>query len=95
MKTLHLMISGRVQRVWYRDWMVAEAVARGISGWVRNRADGRVEALVAGEAEAVDALVAACHRGPERARVSGIEVGAPPPESPGLEGPGFVRIADA
>lgn len=73
MKTLRLFISGRVQGVWYRDWMVGEATSRAVAGWVRNRADGRVEALVHGPAEAVDALVVACWSGPERARVEGIE----------------------
>jgi acylphosphatase len=72
-KTLRLFISGRVQGVWYRDWMVGEATARELAGWVRNRTDGRVEALVHGPAEAVDALVAARWRGPERARVEGVE----------------------
>ena len=91
MKTLHLFISGRVQRVWYRDWMTAEATALGVSGWVRNRADGRVEALVSGDAAAVDQLVTLCHGGPERARVSGIEAA---PADPPVAG-GFLRIADA
>ncbi len=91
MKTLHLFISGRVQRVWYRDWMMAEATALGVTGWVRNRADGRVEALVSGEAAAVDQLVAACHTGPQHARVSGIEAAPADPPATG----GFLRIADA
>lgn len=91
MTALRLLISGRVQRVWYRDWMVGEARARGIDGWVRNTADGCVEAVVSGKPDAVEALVAACRVGPERARVSGIEIG--PAEAP--EQPGFERIADA
>jgi acylphosphatase len=72
-KTLRLFISGRVQGVWYRDWMVGEATGRAVTGWVRNRTDGRVEAMVHGPAEAVDSLVEACRRGPERARVEGID----------------------
>ena len=91
MKTCHLLISGRVQRVWYRDWMVAEARARSIDGWVRNTAQGNVEALVSGPSEAVDHLVEACRRGSERARVDGIEIR--PAEPPAQ--PGFSRIADA
>ena len=55
---MHLVISGRVQRVWYRDWMVAEARVLGVSGRVRNRGDGQVEALVSGADDAVDQLVA-------------------------------------
>jgi acylphosphatase len=53
-----LSIAGRVQGVGYRDWLVAEAMAAGLSGWVRNRADGSVEALLAGDAEAVARVVA-------------------------------------
>jgi acylphosphatase len=93
---MHLLISGRVQRVWYRDWMVAQARALGVSGWVRNRGDGQVEALVSGPDDAVDRLIAACHRGPERAKVSGIEAAvAPLPDAMAAGMPAFDRIADA
>ena len=90
MKTLRLFISGRVQGVWYRDWMVAVAGERGVAGWVRNRADGRVEALVHGPAEAVEGLVEACRRGPERARVDDIEAMAD--RAPAPADPGFRRL---
>jgi len=65
-------IEGRVQGVWYRGWTVDEATRRGLRGWVRNRADGSVEALFIGPAEAVSAMVAACRTGPTAARVSGV-----------------------
>ena len=52
-----LVISGRVQGVGYRDWTVATARGLGLDGWVRNRRDGGVEALVAGDAAAISALV--------------------------------------
>lgn len=68
-----LRITGRVQGVAYRDWMVRAARAAGIVGWVRNRADGSVEALVAGSTDAVDALIASCRRGPPMARVDNVE----------------------
>ncbi|MCS6932307.1 MAG: acylphosphatase, partial [Acetobacteraceae bacterium] len=64
-----LAIAGRVQGVGFRDWLVAEATAAGLSGWVRNRTDGTVEALLAGEAEAVARVAEACRRGPPAARV--------------------------
>jgi acylphosphatase len=72
--TLHLRIVGRVQGVGYRDALRREALARGVSGWVRNRRDGSVEALVQGSAEAVDALIAWARRGPPAARVQDVEV---------------------
>ncbi len=73
-KTLHLLIRGRVQGVFYRDSMRREAQALGISGWVRNRSDGTVEAVVHGAPAAVDAIVGWARRGPERARVEGVDI---------------------
>lgn len=67
-----LVVTGRVQGVGYREWTRREASARGLAGWVRNRGDGSVEALVAGEAGAVEALVAAMARGPFFARVDSL-----------------------
>jgi acylphosphatase len=71
--TLHVRINGRVQGVGYRDAMRSEALARGISGWVRNCRDGSVEAVVQGEATAVDALLAWARRGPPAARVAEVQ----------------------
>jgi len=70
---MHLQITGRVQGVWFRGWVVKEARARGLAGWVRNRADGSVEAVFAGPAEAVAAMLEACRAGPPAARVAAIE----------------------
>lgn len=75
MKTLHLVMHGRVQGVWYRDSMRREAERLGVSGWVRNRSDGAVEAMVQGAAAAVDELVRWAHRGPPLAEVAHVEVG--------------------
>ncbi len=72
-KRLRAVISGRVQGVWYRGWTVDEATARGLSGWVRNRRDGTVEAVFEGAPEAVDAMVEACRSGPPAARVVDVE----------------------
>jgi len=72
--TRHLRISGRVQGVGYRDALRSEALARGVSGWVRNRRDGTVEAVLQGEATATDAVIAWARRGPPAARVSGLEI---------------------
>jgi acylphosphatase len=69
---LHLKIHGRVQGVFFRRWVVEEAMRRGIRGWVRNRADGSVEAVFSGEMAAVRAMAKACHKGPPKAEVSGV-----------------------
>ena len=67
-------ITGKVQGVWYRAWTIQEAQARGLKGWVRNCADGSVEALFAGPQAKVDDMIAACHQGPPAARVTGVGV---------------------
>lgn len=82
LKTLSLRIHGRVQGVWYRGWTVEQARALGVTGWVRNRADGTVEALVHGPAEAVDTLVRRCHDGPPAAQVRRVDT-APASEHAG------------
>jgi acylphosphatase len=75
-------IRGKVQGVWYRDWMVEEAARRGLRGWVRNRRDGSVEALFAGEPESIEAMIALCRIGPPLARVDSISSEATAEEPP-------------
>lgn len=70
----HLLISGTVQGVGYRWSCRRAAQGIGVTGWVRNLPDGRVEAVVQGTREQVEKLIAWCYRGPEEARVSGIAV---------------------
>jgi acylphosphatase len=80
-----LVIAGRVQGVGYRVWMVEKAHALGLAGWVRNRPDGTVEALIAGDIAAVEELSRLCRRGPRLAEVSSItEDLADPPEDAGF-----------
>jgi acylphosphatase len=69
----HATIRGRVQGVGYRAFVDHEARSRDLEGWVRNRRDGSVEALFAGPAETVTAMIAACRRGPSSARVEAVQ----------------------
>jgi len=73
-KVVRVRVSGRVQGVWYRGWTVERATLYGLSGWVRNRADGSVEALFAGHPVAVDAMLGECRRGPPAARVREVQI---------------------
>ena len=73
-RTVRLRIEGRVQGVGYRMFVERNAVALGLGGWVRNRRDGGVEAVVSGAAAAVDELIARCHAGPPSSRVDRVEV---------------------
>ena len=75
-RSVAVVIVGRVQGVGYRAWTRGEAAARGLSGHVRNRADGAVEATFTGPAAAVEAMVEACRTGPPGARVEGVEMRA-------------------
>ena len=68
-----IVVRGRVQGVGYRAWTEDTAILNGLDGWVRNRRDGAVEAVFAGSAEAVDAMIDACRRGPESARVEAVD----------------------
>ncbi len=72
--TRRLAIRGRVQGVWFRESMRLEAQRLGVTGWVRNRLDGSVEAVVQGPQGAVDAIIAWARRGPEAAAVKSLEV---------------------
>lgn len=71
--TRHLVITGRVQGVWYRESMRLEAERLGIAGWVRNRRDGAVEAMVHGDETGVEAIIAWAWVGPPSARVDSVE----------------------
>jgi acylphosphatase len=83
-ETLRLRITGKVQGVGYRLWATRTAASLGLRGWVRNRRDGSVEALVTGRPENVAAMVDAAHKGPPGARVA--EVTATPEDEDGSVG---------
>jgi acylphosphatase len=81
MTTSLLRIYGRVHGVGFRAGLAGEAARRGVAGWVRNRRDGSVEALLRGEAGAVEALTAWCRRGPPAAEVERVAVEPAPGEA--------------
>ena len=70
----HSVFRGRVQGVGFRAYVEDEAARIGVEGWVRNRQDGTVEAVFAGDAKAVDDTIAACRKGSYAARVDGIDL---------------------
>jgi acylphosphatase len=77
MITRRLRIRGRVQGVGYRYALLNEAKKRGLTGWVRNRSDGSVEAIVQGAAEPVEALIAWARGGPPASRVEHVHIDLP------------------
>jgi acylphosphatase len=79
-----VVVAGRVQGVFFRDTTRRRAESAGVAGWVSNRADGAVEAVFEGDADAVQELVDFCRRGPSRAEVASVEVTEESPE--GLRG---------
>ncbi len=90
MKTLRLLIHGRVQGVWFRESMRIEAERLKVSGWVRNTPDGTVEAVIQGPVAAIDALIEWTRSGgPPLARVDRVEVS----ETQGQHS-GFVKRTD-
>ncbi|MDB5572376.1 MAG: acylphosphatase [Hyphomicrobiales bacterium] len=74
MRIIRAVITGRVQGVGYRAWTQREAVARDLAGWVRNRQDGSVEAVFAGDPDPVAAMAESLLRGPHGSRVTGVEI---------------------
>lgn len=80
MERRHVLVTGEVQGVFFRDSVRREAARHGVAGWVTNRPDGSVEAVFEGAEPDVAALLAFCRTGPERARVAGVEVTAEAPE---------------
>ncbi len=75
-KAVRLIISGRVQGVWYRGWAVKQANILKLDGWVRNRADGSVESLLVGPENLVDDMIEKCWQGPKLAKVGHIDIQA-------------------
>lgn len=90
-RATRFLIEGRVQGVGYRAWCRGEAERRGLSGFVRNLVDGRVEAVLIGSDEAVDNMLSACRDGPPGAKVVAVALDAI--DAPDIDG--FVILKDA
>jgi acylphosphatase len=73
-QAVHVFVSGMVQGVFYRSWAEDTARELGLSGWVRNLPDGRVEAVFEGQKSRVDRMVGLCRKGPPHAKVDKVEV---------------------
>jgi acylphosphatase len=86
--SVNVRIRGRVQGVWYRGWTVDEAERRGLRGWVRNRRDGSVEAVLCGPAAIIDDMIEAFWEGPPAARVESVDRSQAAP----FTGRGFVTL---
>ncbi len=71
--SVKLVIHGRVQGVWFRESTRKQAVELGVSGWVKNRVDGSVEALIEGPKDSVKKLIDWCHKGPPYAKVDQVD----------------------
>ena len=84
-RTCTARVRGRVQGVGYRESCVHEANALGVTGWVRNRADGSVEAVLQGDADVVERMCAWLRRGPPMARVDDVELAELPSPAPRFE----------
>jgi acylphosphatase len=89
--TLRVRVEGKVQGVGFRAFAVRQALTLNLIGWVRNRADGAMEALVTGTVKDVERFVQSCMRGPEGAKVTNIDLIAD--KDPGSQG--FIQLPDA
>jgi acylphosphatase len=95
MAAQHLLISGRVQGVGFRWSMCEAALKHGVRGWVRNRRDGRVEAVVDGKEEAIASMLRWARQGPRMARVDEVTTRAATTAEAALVGSGFEPLPDA
>jgi acylphosphatase len=83
--SLRIKIEGFVQAVGFRHFAIEEARKLNLDGWIRNRSDGTVEALVSGSTKSVEAFVAACARGPSGSRITSLDLHkAEPPDEKGF-----------
>lgn len=74
MPTIHLLIKGRVQGVFYRATAKEKAVEAGVKGWIKNTPDGNVEAIATGSRESINTFIEWCKKGPSGALVTSVEI---------------------
>lgn len=74
MRIVRIVLHGRVQNVGFRYYVEGEAKVSGLEGWVRNRRDGSLEAVLAGDERLIEGLINACRRGPPESRVEKIDI---------------------
>lgn len=91
LEAIHVIIEGKVQKVGYRDWAINTASELGITGWVRNKRDGTVEALFYGETTQIRKMIEYCYQGPSRASVSEIHI-TPLEPLPKTIPPDFIQL---
>jgi len=85
-KSVRVLITGRVQRVWFRGWTAEQATGLGLQGWVRNLSDGRVEAVFSGHEADVDTMIDLCWQGPRNAEVEAVTAATTdPPAEKGFQ----------
>ena len=89
-RIVRLVVRGRVQGVGFRAWMQRQGELRDLSGWVRNRRDGSVEAVVAGPAQGVEQMIDACRQGPGGSQVTALELAEA--DEPALAGQAGFRV---
>ena len=82
---VRMVVHGRVQGVGYRAWAHHQAELHGLAGWVRNRSDGSVEAVICGPSDLVQVMLKTCHDGPRHAEVESVEAEPLPPDTAGIE----------
>ena len=92
LRTVHVVIRGRVQGVGFRAWTQHQAQLHGIEGWVRNRRDGSVEAVLSGTDSAVEAVLQACRQGPRTGQVDEVQVGPADGALPAAPGSGRFEV---
>ncbi|MCB1479398.1 MAG: acylphosphatase [Tepidamorphaceae bacterium] len=73
-RSVHVVVRGRVQGVWYRGWTNEQAMTLALDGWVRNRRDGTVEAVLIGPRQSVDTMLSKMRDGPPAAQVENVEI---------------------